>query len=986
MFELFVMMGVLIGGLIMGAVISATMQPKVEDTRTQDFSGPRSNYGEPIPYVFGTVQVASPLCIYGGGARAGNVFGTSDEYDATDKADQYFVTLDLVLAARIKSAGTSIGSIRLRRLWYGDSLLWDGTRSGYAPLTTSKTLLEADPKVNDIGLDGSRPGGITFLPGSDNDYSGAWWFGGIIKPNPNTHGGEVLGYHWAAWGGSSWTQCYGLERVRFYAGNGSDVSNAVISGQLNANGGAMVYPAYPDLIRVVLEDFCFGPQPSMREISAELTCACPAPAIGDIQGLWGPQLLDVNPISVLYRLLTMPEFCGSSKVGPIDIASFTTARQRVQEDGLFMSYELRTKETGNDLIETILDHVDGFLFQEPTDGSIKIKLYRPALEGEYVPKFTDSQVLALTSLEKTTWAATFSQSRITFNLRGSAGNAMYAQSVAIAKDPGLGLNNELEEILESTIPTVYDGDVANNIAARKLAVGNAPLVKVVLEFSRLVNSTGATAVGFRPGDLFDWDSDAYGFENFRMRVTNINLGRIDDNRIRVTAIQDRFVPPPTQAAPKPPQGPPPAPLKPDVQITVSRMITAPFELASIDLGPHARNQINNGQVNDIGQTYVTVKGLCYDRFFMLAKRPYAGAASFAWNLIDNDTGLRYPTKSIPYTPCGTLLDAVAALPVQNKATSSTPFRVGGLSSSDLAYFVNGFFRDGRNLILLDDEWILVEAFTVLDSSTIQITTSRRMIWDSACAFSATDLWIPAHTVGANVWLVNANDIRQADKLSDLLPSNKLVIDFFSGPPRAWNLWQIYASGYGTAKYKYEISNQSVSSRNLLTTSALQILEDRANRIATPRAVPIDYNYTLPSVTNGVVYNSTVLNIPTANTSVKVRFDKARNSKDSDFLVIPWDTDASGGYPIAQKDQDLATFRGTEGSVLAYPKLIAYSSSPPDPANQFDLGAPDVNGYYTLSALPASKTFLFTIWYAYEFGVGRVAWSAPRTFRLTVNRV
>jgi len=839
---------VIIAAVAIGALTTAlfgAFKKAPGETQEGSLTGPRSSFGDAIPIIIGTMQVDSPItiaatCFFGSKVLSGDpdtwdgqiidpdIVNEPSYYPAQKAAIQYAGALDIVLSQRLFKNNAPLSTLRLRKIWYGDNLLWSG-ENWATPLTYSSDLLSADPNVlgPDNGL--NYPGGVT---DTGNAGPKAWYFGGYETQTTEGEatsliGAYLFGVGYPGYNGTRYTKSQGLDRIRFYCGNGNEEMNPFFLSQAGPLLGSGDYPAYSNLARLVFSNFFFGLGPSIRPITAEITQSCPAAEIGDVSGLM-QNGRDVNPVSFLYQLLTNTQLGGSPKVPAIDLADWSIARAAVAADGLGLSYRMQSRVKLSSVIDQVLQHIDGILYQEPTLGTLKIALNRDLLPNAIVPKFTAADMLEPPEIEKTTWEATVSQARLTFSMRGLAANGMTAQNVAVAKDPGLANDNQVDT-LDDQIDTVFDPLVANLLAARKLAIANTPLLKITQKFKR-----SADAMGLRPLSAFDFDYPEWGIVKIRCRVVSIDFGNLEDNAVSIVAIQDRFVPAPIVAAPKPPLNIPVTLRRPDVTIANYRMEAAPYALARCGIQGDARRVLSTATMIGV---YGAPKGELFDRFMMIAKRPYVGANFFSWQLRDTTDNIILETKLVPYTNSGTLDTTIAS---QTATTTGVVggFTISGIDGNAIARMTSGLKRDGRNVVLIDSEYLLIETFTILSATSISVTNAHRMLWDSPNAPTGPN-WIPVHNIGATVWFFDLRDqAGMAARLSAPIASNAFTLTAaFPSPSGPFD--RPFAAGYGTARYQAILANADSLKNNLKVTASAVVLADRANNPYPTRRTAID---------------------------------------------------------------------------------------------------------------------------------------------------
>lgn len=828
------------GSVAVGALISELAKPPPNPSADSptNFSGPRSSFGDSVPFVFGTLQIRSPIVIWPGPVSSGLPYDNGsvlEQYagQAFVPSDvpglQYWSSLDLLLCERVAVGEETLGTIRLRKIWYGKNLLWNGTHSAFdaAPVMTSGDLLELDPNVADSEI----PGGGTPDPLWGELASGGWWYGGIVKTGPPyvEGAGVLLGGFRKIANSGLWAQYLGMEKVRFYAGDGAETQNAIIGSTIFGaawnTDDQYIYPSYPKFSRLVFEEFVWGDEPRIDEISAEVTVSCPAPAIGDTSGLMANGL-DVNPISVLYTLLTHPDFCGGPKLPGVDTDSFSEARAIIAAEGLGMSYRLQAATKADQLVQTILSHVDGLLYIDPESGLIRIRLIR--LVQTAVPRFTEANVVSLDDISKSTWQATYSQCRVTFEMRGGSGNEMGARNVAIAKDPGLALNSGLIETLDDDVPTAYDANVANTIAARRLSNANTPLIKWQAKYNRTpsADSSATSMMTLRPGDMFTQDYEPLGLTNLRLRVLKNDLGTLDDNAITITAIQDIYQAQAVIAPPDQPDGYTVIDPPEEVEIETYRAWTAPYYIARTGLGSDARRVLTTAPLYQVDEdTEGKEFAVNYDRFMMLAKAPYAGATRLQWSVVNYDTGASAYAAQVPYTETGELVGAMIYA-ANNDDGEIDSLEVGGLTPAGASLLTGA----PDKLLLIDDELFLVSAANATlseDGTSVSWSTAQRQMLDSPENNSE-------HSAGATVWILDTSSPAwMSERLAPPLQSCvEEYWDAFEEDPTDGHFNDFQTL---TGHYTHRLRNID-SGKSNVESSTDEYLQDRANRTLPIREV------------------------------------------------------------------------------------------------------------------------------------------------------
>ncbi|UOF80390.1 tail protein [Caudoviricetes sp.] len=1013
------------------AIWAAANKPSEQRAEQGAFSGPRSAFGDVIPIVVGTVQVDSPLVIYASPVFAGKPFAwgwptrVTDELgsasrkyyfgpddpnvdangerqmritDAGAKQEQYRVSLDLLLTERIRdSLGNAIGTCTLGAIWVGDRKLWQGW--GFGGVSGNTDLLSADPNVNTAESARTFPGGMQNLlttgPG--------WYWGGIVDRTEGGDDGNILGWWAYNHDGTKYTEAFGLEAIRFYNGTLA-AQNAwirkLIYGDLPAANEN--YPRYDKFVRLVFEDFCWGVTTSLDRISAEIRVSCPAPDIGDASGLM-PNQRDVNPVSFLYVLLTSPDFLGGSKIPAVDLTSFSTARATIASEGLGMSYQIRSKAKAADVVEDVLDHIDGILFLHPTTGKITLRLNREATGS--IPSFSEKIVVegGLKNFAKSTWEAAYSQLRLTFTMRNNSANNEYSQNVALAKDSGLISSSGVTESLDASSATVYDPTVATKLASRKLGLANSPLISFEVEFTRQYEA-GNTVLDLLPGDVFNFSYGPLGLKNLKCKVLSINYGELADNRVRIKVIQDRYIPAPNVAPPVPTIGPPVV-NKPNAQIDVYRVETAPYPIARIGLGGDARKVLTTSGMfgNGVSSVYPVANGINLDRFLFLAKAPYSGAGTFSVQ-IANSTGEVVETLlDVPYTPCGVLGTNInpadtnfGGINATYDQESTTPLTITGLHPGDIGVLKTGDRNDGSNILLIKDEFFLIRTYTVLSSTSIRVDSWCRSLWDSPHLSESSSARRDFIGSGEKVWLLDVPDVAKMGKrMSSPMRSGLCIVTKKSSSPVATPPAQP-TGGFVADQYTITIANSDPFRNNIKTKLTSQTLKDRANRMFPRRQCKISWS---SGTQSGSGYNVVVISSQTGQTTITVNFNTAAisnysgcdttNPREEPPLVrrysssiVSNDFEESAPNIDGWSSQIVAPTQGNQE--IDYREIVAGVPGTWKTANASDSGS------FVLTSLPSSGTYdleiaLYSVPRCGTSTYAHSMRSTPRRMVFTVNR-
>ena len=216
---------------------------------------------------------------------------------------------------------------------------------------------------------------------------------------------------------------------------------------------------------------------------------------------------DLNPAEALYQVL-ISEW-GGLDVDPSDIgtASFVSAASTLADEGNGISLLITKANSGKDIAEEILRQIDGILYQDPSTGTIELKLIRADYAVEDLDVFDESNIASLRDFTSNSWDDTINQFRVTYT---NASNK-YENGSAMVQD--MANINSQQRLRSSNVsfPGCSTGDLAVALATRELAQYSVPLFKATLELKR-------NAASLRPGDPF-----LMTWSEYNLRITSYNV-------------------------------------------------------------------------------------------------------------------------------------------------------------------------------------------------------------------------------------------------------------------------------------------------------------------------------------------------------------------------------------------------------------------------------------------------------------------------------
>lgn len=309
--------------------------------------------------------------------------------------------------------------------------------------------------------------------------------------------------------------------ARYYPGSFTQGINAYLQGVVP---DSTLLSAYRGQSHLVLEHVELGESPNIKKMSMEVESIPNDLALGGV-GTDG----DANPAEVAYDILRSDWAKLGVESSLVDTASFTAAGNTLAAEGHGMSLSVQAPNTGREVLEEVLSQIDGIMFEEPATRLIKLKLIRDDYVIGNLPVFDESNILEVIEWGKSTWDETMNQVRVLFNERTSN----YNVKPALAQDmANIVFQNRVRTAVVS-YPGISEVVTANKVAARDLNTLSIPLAKMRIAVNR-------DGYNLRPGDPINVSWPDYGLTQIIMRVQKFDLGSLDNGRIVLDLVQDRF--------------------------------------------------------------------------------------------------------------------------------------------------------------------------------------------------------------------------------------------------------------------------------------------------------------------------------------------------------------------------------------------------------------------------------------------------------------
>ena len=484
--------------------------------------------------------------------------------------------------------------------------------------------------------------------------------------------------------------------MAFYFGSDTQTGDSYLSGKWGTTA-----PGYRGVCHVVLRQIYIGTQPYMKDWAFVLRrCPSPGGLNSDKASIGG----DCNPAHLVADLLTLDAEKGGLglSVDRLDMTSFQAAANTLYTEGFGVSLLLDSERGADEWLGEVCRTVDAVLYTDPSSGLWTFKLVRDDYTPADLPEFGPDDIVAEPEFSRPSWGETLNKVVVQY-LDRSAG---YATRTAQDQDAANRAIRGEEAAATIAFMAIPNATTAQKVVAREMRGRAYPLAKL-----RLVVNRRAWAL--RPGSPFRFTWPELGISQMVCRVNSIRYGALEAGQITIEAVEDIFSTP-TATFSTPPASGWVDPVQTPTPAAAQALVEAPYAI--------------------VGESR---------QVLTLAAR--ADSATLSMD-IWTDAGAGYAaTGEVTHpNPTGLLTGAWSA---KTAALDATGFTVG--SGADLAELpamsTNSDGRTlGKNLALVDSEWISWTTATDNGDGTVSISGVLRGVLDS----------VPAdHSLGARVWFL-----------------------------------------------------------------------------------------------------------------------------------------------------------------------------------------------------------------------------------------
>lgn len=251
---------------------------------------------------------------------------------------------------------------------------------------------------------------------------------------------------------------------------------------------------------------------------------------------------DMNPAHIIRECLTDPDWGMGYPEADVDDTAFQAAADQMYSEGMGMSLLWDRSVTLEEFIQEVLKHIDGSLFVDRTSGKFVLKLARGGYDVNSLLVLDESSVDKISDFKRNTIGELINSVTVVYwDASTGKNNSVTVQDIALAA--------QQQSVVSTTkqFPGFTNGTIATKVAARSLKALSVPLASGTIYANR-------KAASLNIGDVFVLSWPRYGISQLVMRVANVELGALDSNVVKISAVEDVFALSSAIYAPPPPSG------------------------------------------------------------------------------------------------------------------------------------------------------------------------------------------------------------------------------------------------------------------------------------------------------------------------------------------------------------------------------------------------------------------------------------------------
>jgi len=241
-----------------------------------------------------------------------------------------------------------------------------------------------------------------------------------------------------------------------------------------------------------------------------------------------PTWLDMNPAHIIYKLLTQRVWKLAIPADKLDDDVWRATADTLYDEGFGLSFELDSDVEARQHIQTVLDHINGYLKENMATGKLELRLIRDDYDVDELLELKETtNILAVTKFQRAMYGDVANE--VTVEYRDDDENVKtvaWHNEAAILAQGGVVPSRRV-------YAGVHRDNLAARIAQRDCRVTSALLAKLTITTNRaLWNHDRGDVVAVTLPDL--------GFSKAPFRIASIDKGDFVRGEIRVELVEDIF--------------------------------------------------------------------------------------------------------------------------------------------------------------------------------------------------------------------------------------------------------------------------------------------------------------------------------------------------------------------------------------------------------------------------------------------------------------
>lgn len=239
---------------------------------------------------------------------------------------------------------------------------------------------------------------------------------------------------------------------------------------------------------------------------------------------------DVNPAHIIYESLTNKDWGLGYPTQDIDNASFTAAADRLYNEGFGLSLKWVKPDQVKEFVNIVKEHINGNVIEDRQTGLFRLTLVRNDYDVATLFELNESNC-TVEKFGRKTMSDTVNEVVVSYTRREDGEtDTVTAQDLANFANQGR-INSQKKDY-----PGITSQTLANRVAMRDLNTLSKPIAMLTVTANRAI-------LGHYPGDVVKLVWPRLGLNGIVLRIGEMDLGSLKDNKIQMELVEDVFAMP-----------------------------------------------------------------------------------------------------------------------------------------------------------------------------------------------------------------------------------------------------------------------------------------------------------------------------------------------------------------------------------------------------------------------------------------------------------